>query len=390
MDSFSSTTHNLKFLPGISAAKSVRIAIIPAIFDPRLNYLENVIASASHRQGHQIKVFTSEFGSQSQKLSSDSDDGLSFPVYRSKQVFRLRDTQLPYDRRVAGLIRDFSPDVAFVVAPLHGLGYAWIKNLPPSCRVVSAFSDLSCHRDSRVISTMIKKHWARSIIRRSCLVMAVTPETQDLLASWTNGHFQEKIRMTGLLVDLKKSACPEDLPTEVKALRPRVLSMGALITRVTPEKKLDEFFGQIEKFLEHVPEAGFVLAGLGDNEASERLRKRVADSGTRDRCVLLPMVNEKSIRAVFSAAEFSVWNSVSIGLYHSLASGCPAVLWSGQVSKHLIEDGANGFWFSCMDEATETMLKALQYPWDRQKVSASVEGADVGTMIASIIAEVTA
>jgi glycosyltransferase involved in cell wall biosynthesis len=369
-----------------AGSSSLRVALIPAIFDPRLSYLENAIASALHRQGHEVKIFASEFGARYDTFPLALDESLPFQVYRSGRVLRFKGTQIPYDLKVGTLIREFRPDVVFLVAPLHGLGYMWMKHLPATCCVVSAFSDIPWHRRGRALATWIKKHWARKILRRSSMVMAVTPETKDLLESWTDESVHGKIRMTGLLLDVAPPGDSGTLPEEVDELRQRVRSLAVLITRVTPEKKLDGFFDEIETFLLGAPESGFVIAGLGANEASEKLRQRVARSSTRERCVVLPMLCENQVRAVFAAADLSVWNSVSIGLYHSLAGGCPAVLWSGQVSKHLIREGENGMWFARMDEAADTLLKALRYPWDRPAIKASIAGANADQIVAEILA----
>lgn len=366
-------------------AGSLRIAVIPSIFDPRLSYLENVLTGALYRQGHEVRVFTSGYGSKYEPLAPEIDATVPFPVYRSNRIFRVKGTQFPYDTRVAGLLSDFDPQIAFVLAPLHGIGHAWLKFLPKTCKVASSFSDLPWHRSTRPLGTLVKKRWARRVFTRSSAVLTATPETRELLESWAGGRLEGKMCHTGLLLDLSKEPDVRHLPEEVATLRTRVRKLGALITRITSEKAIPDFFSQIEEVLLKSPDTGFVFGGLDSGPASAALRERVECSQTAARCVLLPMLDEGAIRSVFAAADFSVWNSVSIGIYHALASGCPAVLWSGQVSRHLVKDGENGFWFADRDKAAETISRAMSHPWDREEIRRSVEGADVNRVAAALV-----
>jgi glycosyltransferase involved in cell wall biosynthesis len=363
-------------------APQMRIAIIATHFQAHLSYLENVLCDALVRQGHEVRVFTAS-------NRGERDDTLAVTVVRSNRVLRIGQTVLAYDPDIGKRILEFDPQIAFLPAPLHGLGWAWMKYLPQKCRVASAFSDLPWHRRSHPVKAWIKRRWARSIVRRSSIVLAITPETSDLLRTWCGDLLKNKLRHTGLIVDLTRPPDLAHLPDELIPLRDRYATFGALITRVTPEKDLAGFFGQIEQFLQTHPDVGFVIGGLDDGRASEELRRAVARSQSADRCVLLPMLCEKQIRAAFSIAAFSVWNSVSIGIYHSLACGCPAVLWSGQVSKHLIENGRNGFWFHRMDEAGGAMSKAMTFAWNRNEVTESVAGADADTVTAALVAELS-
>ena len=235
---------------------------------------------------------------------------------------------------------------------------------------------------------MIKSRWASTVVRRSTLVMAITKETHQLLTDRVGVEEARKIRMTGLLLDFSRSPSPVDLPPEVGSLLERTRSICAIITKVRPEKKLAEFFQPVRRFLESHPDMGFVMGGIGDDAASEELVRSICSSSVSDRCVVLPLLNELEIRAIFGESKFSLWNSVSVGVYHSLVSGGPAGLWNGQVSEHLIRDGVNGLWFGSLSEVEETMKKANSHVWNTEEVRKSVEHADADKLVPALLAAV--
>ena len=364
-------------VPSVTTAPArLRIALIPAMFDPRLAYQENVMGEALARLGHRVEVFAHRAVNTGRPLTEDGDRECPFPVHRARRVLSLGGTRLPLDSALVRRLREFDPEVALLLAPLQGMGWALMRKLPAACRVVSSFSDLPLHRGKSRWSNVIKKWWARQVFRRSALVLPVTEQTTALLREWGGSLLDGKLRPFGLLLDLQLLARPL-VPAAVAALRTKVQTYGAMVTRVKKEKGIVAFFGRIAEFLAAHPAAGFVLGGLDDNEASGELRAAVAASPHADRVVLLPLLSLAEIAGVFGGAAFTVWTEASIGLYHSLHCGCPIVLWSGKGSaEHLLQDGGNGFWMQSLDEGAEVMSRALRHPWDRAAVTGTVAAYD--------------
>lgn len=371
------------------SAERLRIALIPAGFDPRLNYQEAVFARALHKMGHQLTVFTSSHGTIKEKTDwSRVDAALPFPVIRTNRVLRVKSTYLPWDWRMGARIRKFAPQVAILLAPVHGLGVRWMKYLPRECRVLSGFSDIPWHRGGRGLANAIKRRWARKVFRRSSLILSATVETTALLREWGGPLVEGKIEFSGLGFDPASLESRGDLPPAVAELRGRVQRMGAMVTRIIPGKQIDVLFGSVEKFLLANPGAGFVIGGFEEDEESARVRARIAASPAADRCVLLPILNSSQIGDLFRMADFTLWSMASIGLYHSLACGCPLVLRSGVGSaQHLLEEGVNGFWFTALDDAAGAMARAAAHFRDRRALIAKVEPFFADLMLARLLAE---
>ncbi len=352
------------------AGKKMRIAIIPAIFDPRLNYIENVFARTLHEMGHDVRVFTSYNGViGNYRAILDLDRGMPFQILRSKRVINVAVTQIPWDGSIRMKIRDFDPEVAFVLAPNHGLGAAWVKHLPVACRLIASFSDLPWHRGR--LRTLIKRYWALRVIRRACKVITVTNQTQQLVVGWAGPQNAGKVELIGLPFR------PEDLagapPPKALELSLRVRHLIVCVTRVSPSKKLDVLFGAMERFMTEHPDSGFAIAGFDDGAESRRLQGMIEGSPVAARCVILPMLGIGEIGGLFRIASCSVWSLVSIGIYHSLHCGCPVLVRAGQDAQHLLENPAAGVWYPNLEEIDEALQNLLAHPRNRTETSAVVK-----------------
>ena len=356
--------------PAVSG-KRLRIAIIPAIFDVGLNYIENVFARTLHGMGHEVRVFTSYHGVPgNERAIKDLDRGMPFQILRTKRVICVGVTQIPWDGAMGGQIRDFDPEVAFVLAPNHGLGAAWVKHLPVTCPVIASFSDLPWHRGR--LRTWIKRYWARRVIRRACKVITVTHQTQQLVGGWAGPQHAGKVVLTGLPFR------PEDLaggspPAKALELSLRVRQLIVCVTRVSPSKQLDVLFKAMERHLTVHPDAGFVIAGFDDSAESRRLQDLIEGSPVAARCVILPLIGIAEIGGLFRIASCSVWSLVSIGIYHSIHCGCPVLVRAGQDAQHLLENPAAGGWFSNLEAIDEVLQDFLETSRGRTETSAVVE-----------------
>ena len=370
--------------------RSLRVIMVPASFDPRLHYQEVVFAKALHELGHELTVFTSCHSAQ--QMAQDwaaLDAALPYQVVRSRRVLRVKSTEFPWDRGISRRIRECRPEVAVLLGPIHGLGVAWMKHLPRDCRVVSGFSDIPWHRGRRGLADRLKRHWARRVFRRSSLIISATVETTALLQEWGGPLVEGKIELSGLSFEPETLATRGDLPPAVAALRARVEKLGALVTRIIPEKELDVLFRSVEKFLLAHPAAGFVIGGFQEDAESARVREVIASSPVADRCVLLPMLSSHQIGDLFRMADFTLWSMASIGLYHALACGCPVVLRSGVGSaQHLVREGETGVWFPALDDAAGALARAAAHPWDRTALAESVSGFFTRNMVSRLLADV--
>ena len=106
----------------------------------------------------------------------------------------------------------------------------------------------------------------------------------------------------------------------------------------------------------------------------------VAESECKDQILLLNQVSSGVVGEIFRSSKFSLWNGVSIGLYHSLSSGCPAVIWSKRGSaEHLIKHKLNGFWYDEYVQIPAVLEEVATHSWDRELIKESVKHANSPT-----------
>ncbi len=368
------------------ATARLRIALLPAIFDPRLNYLENTFAHGLHAMGHEVVVFTTHhLGNGEATDLSALDATLPIGVVRSRRVIKIRRTLVPYDWTIRRRLRGLNPQVAFILAPNHGTGYHWMKRLPPQCRKIVIFSDLPWHRGG--FATWFKRRWACRAIRMADRVCTATEDTQRLVQEWAGPEFSSRVERIGL------SFVPSLLeggqtPAAAVALAGRVQQVISCITRVTSGKCLDSVFKAVERLLLSRPDAGLVMGGFGENPESHRLREIIAASPVADRCVVLPMLNPSEIGGVFRLAACSLWSTVSIGIYHSLHCGCRVLVRGGQDATHLLAHPAAGAWFADDNQLTEALERLLEQPEDRAAAQAVAAPYTVENVLTKLLRRV--
>lgn len=357
----------------------LRVAVIPARFDPGLNYQENVFAGALHSLGHEVVVFVA-----GKHDSRKANAELPFRVERDQSALQFRTTVLPFSQAFAGKIRAFDPQLAVILAPNHGPGAIWIGALSDACVVISCFSDLPWHRPWWV--EMIKKMWARRVIRRSVRVLAATTETAKLVKSWVAPDIGRRVVMSGLTFN---PAALEGgvLPEAVANLRQSKRSLIVMVTRITAQKKLERVFESIATYLRNHPDTGFAFAGFAPGDEAVALRNQIEHSDVAGQCVLLPFAEAKTIGALFRASDISIWSLVSIGIYHSLHCGCRILLREGQDAGHLLKSGVAGAAYANEDALPAEIGSLLQTSVSRATVSAVVEKYTGRAVVAGLIEE---
>ena len=354
--------------------KAERIAVIASAFDHRLNYQESVTARTLHRAGHEVRVFTTDAAIvRDERNWAAVDAGCPFAVVRTGRYWRWRNTMVPRDAGMVAGLRDFRPDWAFLFAPAGGVGVSLMRRLPESCRVVAFISDLPWHRSSRVLWHLVKRPWLREVFRRADVVAAVTEDTAAMLRGVGGELLEGKLVMTGLSYDGEVFAdaggrCPE----EVIALRARCPRIFCTVTKASPSKELDRVVAAAEEVLREDEGAGFVLAGVGEDDCGGALRRQVGASPWADRMVVLPVLEAEEVKGVFGVAAAAVFTLVSIGIQQALACGCPVVLRRGQPAGHILLPGVNSGEFGEFGELGEAVRRLMARAPGREVVRASI------------------
>lgn len=361
----------------------LRIAIIPAGFDPRLSYNENVFAQTLHDMGHEVMVFTSYHGSgENEGETIAMDATLDFCVVRTGKAFKIFNTTFSWDSEIQKKITCFKPDVALVLAPNHGLGMQWVRYLPDSCRVIAGFSDLPWHRG--FFRAWVKRNWSRRVIARAWKVVTATKATEILITSWARAEDRSKIEFIGL--PFRGTSLDGGIPPPAAAaLAARVDKLIVCVTRVHASKNLEQLFKSVERFLIASPGCGFVMAGFDNGAESNRLRSCILASPVVGRCEILPVLNAGEIGGLFNIADCSIWSLVSIGIYHSLHCGCPVIVREGQDATHLLADPAGGAWFRDLDTIDKVLPEVLGRNISRRMISKCVSPYEAESILSKLL-----
>jgi hypothetical protein len=224
------------------------------------------------------------------------------------------------------------------------------------------------------------------MIRQSSKVIAATTTTEALLRDWARDEDQYKIERVGLPFQIA-SLQGGKAPASVFELAARVDKIIACVTRVHPSKGLDRLFRSVERFLMVNKDCGFVIAGFDESNESRRIRSVISASSVADRCVTLPLLKAREIGGLFRVARCSIWSQVSIGIYHSLFCGCPALVRKGQDALHLLRNPEAGAWFNDLDSIDAVLPSVIDSVYPRSVVSSLVDQYEAEHMITRIVAD---
>jgi glycosyltransferase involved in cell wall biosynthesis len=158
----------------------------------------------------------------------------------------------------------------------------------------------------------------------------------------------------------------------VIALRARCPRIFCTVTKASPSKELDRVVLAAEEVLREDEGAGFVLAGVGEDDCGGALRRQVGASPWADRMVVLPVLEAEEVKGVFGVAAAAVFTLVSIGIQQALACGCPVVLRRGQPAGHILSPGENSEEFGEFGELGEAVRRLMARAPGREVVRASI------------------
>jgi glycosyltransferase involved in cell wall biosynthesis len=355
----------------------MRIAIIHAKFNPSLNYVESVIARELHRQGHEVKVFTTSAAMMNAGRSHEAIDAeYGFEIIRARFWLGSLSIQIPLSFRVPLRLKRFRPQVAIALAPHHGPGSLWSYILPKECRLVTGFSDLPKHRHRKFVWKFFKLPMIKAVVSRAQSVIAITAETKHFLTEQLGEKLGARMLVSGLPYDhhaFYPSAHSSEryVSARVKQEHLSEANIVVLATRADPAKNLDQLLVEIRDFLIQSPTWRFVFVGVMNDFDLLRWRALFAESGLESAVEINGMVSSDALREIFQVARVSLWPSVSIGMIHSLACGCPVVIASGVTHSHFMFSEASVAMYSS-GKVAQALLKFQGNVTNRQEVSASV------------------
>lgn len=364
----------------------MKIAVIHFRFNPLVNYAENVYAATLQRLGHEVRVFTTWHGVKEadRHYIDDCDQKLPYQIVRSESHFSIGATVIPLDSRVKGSIRDFSPDVAIMLAPHHGPSVFWLSALPKECKVISGFSDLPWHERNPFLWKYVKKPWIRKVMRRSVLVLSMTDDTDTFLRKEFSDVDLVKMTMCGLFYDsvlYENQECSIPPTVDVEKFYQRFDQVVLMVTHTHRKKNIEQLMPQIGDFLRENPHSAFVFAGVSQDEYGQELIDFMEAHFPEGRFLVLPSQDAVHVKWLCERSYVSLWPLVSIGIQQAMACGCPCLIKQGMPVDHFFIPDLNGKFFrSDSSDLCEVLQSSCVTQWDREKIRGSVKdfSSDVG------------
>lgn len=357
-----------------------RIAIVCAHFAEETGYQEVALARAYARLGAVVRVITStELSPNARTLVERSfEPGLTVSD-DGYEVARLRPWLTPgpnvFARGVAPWVAEFSPHYVILVGPgkLFGLDVfgaprtpwrriAIIQDNSEAMPPVQRASPRSLARQAG--EALLKNPAYRRVLRRADRVVLNVPETRSIVAGRLTPA--ERSLLEGKAVDLWLGFDPQRFFYDEEAGRVwRAANEVAddevllgTVTRATPQKRLEEVLDVVSELRAAGLPLRYVLAGLREDEYGRRLRRHPGVRAAPEAFLLLPVMGESDMRAVFSAVDLGFWPRAAITIQQAMGTGLPVVLHRRPTVSHLVQEGVNG-WYADAGQLFETLRSAV-------------------------------
>jgi glycosyltransferase involved in cell wall biosynthesis len=356
------------------------VLIVHSGFDENLKYQEVITARVLARCGYRVTVYTAHH---TPKRGGEAAGSREFEVIEHPRSIRIRDTFFPLGS-MRPVFEKVRPDLVFLFAPNHGFPYFALRYVSPQCKLACGFSN---HRNDAsrgvfwgnpLMKKCFKDRWMRKIIARADGVFYNSPMTREIIEELNQGPLAVPC-MTGLNYDSQ-----DFFPIKTSAPPKKQL---IAVTRISLRKSFEGRIAPVVAFLEENPEWTFVIAGLGNDEAGNRLRAHVASLSVASRITLLGMLDSDRINTLYSESAIAIWFTQSIGIQQSLGAGIPVLCQKvPTVDSELVVDGVNGYWFDGPGEFAERLNLAAGKEWDRVQVAAHNSRWDAGKVIPGFVA----
>ena len=254
----------------------------------------------------------------------------------------------------------FRPDVALLASDLaHGIGaVACSARGVPFVPVVHG-SEIAKHFPPRTAKQRLQAIWLRRAYREATRIICVSAYVRGLMERAGFDPKRLAVVHNGVEDRLVEERADPARETDLRR-RHGIGDRRAVLTfaRLTPRKGQDVMIRALGAVLERHPDACYVVAGTGDDEA--RLRALAAETGVERAVVFTGRVPEEDKVALLDLCEAYVLPSreedqrvegLGIALLEAAARGKPLVAGRHGGVPEVVEDGANGFLVDPSDPA---------------------------------------
>ncbi|HWB05467.1 MAG TPA: glycosyltransferase [Verrucomicrobiales bacterium] len=365
-----------------------RIIVASATFDERSGYLEVVFARALGRLGCEVLVVAAH-------VHEDTPpEKRPYRIWRVEKFILMRETVVA-PQGLDRLVKDFKPDAAFLLAPIHGLSYALLRHLPAACKVIPVFADLTVSDTRRrgrwllgprgipIVKWLIKDRWYRNLMSRADLIYPITNETERILAEIDPENVRKKSWKCGLAVDSSDFGFNPAMREPTSGWKELVT-----VTTLRPAKAVEDWIQPVFAWLRQNPGWRYTLAGLPPGSKGDAIRPLIEAPDLGDRYRIMGLLKAPEINHLYNNSDLAIWYLATIGIQQSMKTGLPVLLPSNGALEHLVEEGVNGLYYRDLTEVPRKLDQAAAIPWDRERIAQGNAKLCAEDVVSSILGRV--
>jgi glycosyltransferase involved in cell wall biosynthesis len=361
--------------PSQQGLAGVRVALVVGNFSPEIGYQEVDLAAAFSRLGADVLVVTSTRPSRNARaiVKRGYPEGPTHgPGYR---VLRLRPKVVVGTNvlgcKVLPVVQDFAPDHVVLVGPGKLFGLDLFASPSAPWRRIALIQD---NRDDgrssgplpkralrAVVQRAVKQPAYRCVVRNADRIVLSVPETREIVSGSLGAA--ERDRLAETAVELHLGFDPERFYFDAEARRRWRANhevgddeiVLVTCTRATRSKRLELLVDTTSRLRMKGLPVRYVLAGLLDDVYGRELRERVARLDDASGVLLLPVLRQEEMRALFSACDLGFWPRAAISIQQAMGTGLPVVLPRKPNVSHLLLGGRNG-WYVEAEQSLDVVI----------------------------------
>lgn len=326
----------------------MKIALVCGHYLPELGYLEVHLARAWAEAGNEVRVITTAAVPSYVRERAKEQPGLGLTadgpveVVRLKPVFSLG--QLVWARGVKKALAAYNPDMVVVI----GLGKVFPapvfkeKQFPIAVLLGdNSHTYLQRTLRHRLIQRWIKKPVYEKGIRAAKQIFSYTPETLDVLSSWLSDDTTRLLRQKNIPLSLGFNHHTFFYSEDLRNTMRRNLRLAEdeflllSVVRMGPNKDFTPLIETVEELLRQGVKLRCLLVGVGEDEHSRRLQKRLEQSADSAAFETRPFIAHRELNAYYNAADIGYWPITAISVFEGLGTGLQLMLPGDASLKHL-------------------------------------------------------
>lgn len=347
----------------------MRVAIVCGHFMPEAGYYEVHISEALAKQGHQVRVFTSNRSNLRLKQEKTYTSGQveeikpNLEVYRFQTLFRIGATI--FSKGLFAKVKDYQPDIVLAIGIAKLFPVPVLKSKEKrEYALYSIFGENSeyytWHNVKAIIKNaikivtrkLLKQPFYRRAIRNSDKVFLYTPETFDFLADLVGKRFEKNLQSKAIVTSLgfDDSIFYFD-NTERSIIRAenRIDSHEFLlltVTRYSKSKSIEFLIDKVVEFRKLGHPVKYWLIGFNNDWSINYINDYIRSKSAEEFIFCFPFMTYDKLRGYQAAADMGIWCQVTISIQQSMGTGLPVLLEEKSSVSHLIHPNFNGYYFN--------------------------------------------